>query len=281
MHGHGIGQTRQPTTSEFGLLDGTGPDYQLRRMAPAAELSSLVERHWLVSWDLAPGHRSAATLLPHPCVNLFFVAGSTMIAGVGQERFSYPLSGRGRVFGVKFRPGGFLPLLGSPVAALTGRTVPASTLWPDADQLTDALRGAGGSPGHLVSQAESFLRRHWPAPDPEVARVGLIVQAILNDRTITRVDDVGVRFGLSTRSLQRLFQRYVGVSPKWVLRRYRLHEAAARLADQPTSSWSEVAAELGYFDQSHFIRDFVSAVGVTPAEYSAACREGCRPTVAA
>ena len=87
--------------------------------------------------------------------------------------------------------------------------------------------------------------------------------------------------GIPARTLQRLFERYVGVSPKWVLRRYRVHEAAARLADGgSTITWAEVAAELGYFDQSHFIRDFTAAVGMTPAAYADACRTHRAPVSA-
>jgi AraC-like DNA-binding protein len=269
-----LGQTRHgSTTTELGLL-GSARDYDVRRVAPAGDLAGLVERHWVVTWDLPAGRPSAADLLPHPCVNLVFAAGQLMIAGVGRERFSYPLSGAGRVFGVKFRPGGFLPYLGRPVGALTGRTVPASAVWgADAPALAAAL-AAAADVEDLVALAEEFLRRRAPAPDPTVARVGQVVHALLRDRSIQRVDQAAERFGMSARSLQRLFQRYVGVSPKWVLRRYRLHEAARRLVEGTAGSWAEVAAELGYYDQSHFIRDFTAAVGTTPAGYAAACARG-------
>jgi AraC-like DNA-binding protein len=100
---------------------------------------------------------------------------------------------------------------------------------------------------------------------------------MLHDRSISRVDDVTERFNLGPRTLQRLFQRYVGVSPKWVLRRYRLHEAAAALARDQDRPWAEVAAGLGYFDQSHFIRDFTAAIGMTPVAYAQACRDKQAP----
>ena len=103
------------------------------------------------------------------------------------------------------------------------------------------------------------------------------MHALLHDRSVTRVADVTDRFGMSTRALQRLFERYVGVSPKWVLRRYRLHEAAARLAEGTGGTWAEVAVELGYFDQAHFIRDFTRAVGMTPVAYAEACRRRQAP----
>jgi len=273
-----LGQTRHDparaaTTSEYGVLGVRDVDFVLDRAPAAADLGELVERHWLVRWDLPPGRRASVTMLPHPCVNLIFDRGQVMIGGVGRERFTYELSGRGRVFGVKFRPGGFLPFLGGPVSHLTDRVRPLTALWGAADvELFRREVAAAGDLDALVAVAERHLRAHWPAPDPEVARVGRIVHALLHDRSITRVDAVGERFGLSPRSLQRLFQRYVGVSPKWVLQRYRLHEAAARLADGADEPWAAVALELGYFDQSHFIRDFTRAVGMSPVAYAEACR---------
>ncbi|HEX6469347.1 MAG TPA: AraC family transcriptional regulator [Streptosporangiaceae bacterium] len=271
--------TDAATTTEYGLLGER--EFRLDRVPAAPDLAPWLERHWLVAWELPAGRRSAATLLPHPCVNLVLDGGRLVIAGVGRERFSYELAGRGRVFGVKFRPGAFLPFFGAPVSRLTDRTVPAADVWgAAAAELEAALVGAAPDPSAFAAQvraAEDFLRSRRPAPDPNVELVGTVVRALLYDREIARVEDVARRFGMSTRTLQRLFQRYVGVTPKWVLRRYRLHEAAARLAggaSDDSGTWAGVATELGYFDQSHFIRDFAAAVGVTPVEYAAACARG-------
>jgi AraC-like DNA-binding protein len=260
------------TTTEYGVVGVQDFDFRLDRVPASADLSDLVERHWLVSWSLPRGRSESVTLLPHPCVNLIFDGGPVAIAGVGRERFTYPYTGTGRVFGVKFRPGAFRPFYGGPVVELTDQMVPLTTLWGAAAEEFAAELTAAPELADLVAVAERHLRAHWPEPDPEIDTVKRIVSALLYDRTITRVDDVSTRFGIPSRTLQRLFERYVGVSPKWVLRRYRVHEAAARLAEGTSGTWAEVAAELGYFDQSHFIRDFTRAVGITPVAYAEACR---------
>ena len=259
------------TTTEYGVLGVPDASFRLDRVPVAEDLADLVERHWLVRWDLPPGRVHEVTLLPHPCVNLVYDNGMVAIAGVGRERFTYPYTGSGRVFGVKFRPGAFRPFLGSPVSALTDQLRPLATLWPDAGTFAAELGAARGL-DELVAVAERYLRAHWPAPDPEVATIGRIAAALLHDRTVTKVEDVVARFGIPERTLRRLFERYVGVSPKWVLRRYRVHEAAARLAAGTGGTWAEVAVELGYFDQSHFIRDFTREVGITPVAYADAWR---------
>jgi len=75
-------------------------------------------------------------------------------------------------------------------------------------------------------------------------------------------------FKLSKRTLQRLFQQYVGVSPKWVIKRYRLHEAVERLAAGNEVDWTRLDLDLEYFDQAHFIKDFKAIIGKTPSEYT-------------
>ncbi|HXV94799.1 MAG TPA: helix-turn-helix domain-containing protein, partial [Pseudonocardia sp.] len=194
-----------------------------------------------------------------------------------RERFTYSLRGSGRVFGVKFRPGAFLPFLARPVASITGVVLPAEQLWgPAATSLAEAMDAARGAE-ELIRLAEGFLLARRPEPDPQVELVGRIVAALLHDRTIRRVEEVERRFGIRARTLQRIFARYVGVSPKWVLNRYRLHEAAAALAREQHRPWAQVATELGYFDQSHFIRDFTAAIGMTPVAYAQACRRRTVP----
>lgn len=120
----------------------------------------------------------------------------------------------------------------------------------------------------MVEVAEAFLRERLPEWDENIVTVNRVVDLIAADREITRVADVAGRLHLNKRTLQRLFYRYVGVGPKWVIRRYRLHEAAHRLADGEAVDWPEMALDLGYFDQAHFIKDFKAIVGMPPAEYA-------------
>src|SRR6185312_10327542 len=109
-----------------------------------------------------------------------------------------------------------------------------------------------------------------PTPDARIATLNQIVARIAEEREITSVDDVlahGDIPAMSRRTLQRLFREYIGVGPKWVIRRFRLHEAAERIDAGGSVDWARVAVELGYADQTHFIKDFKAIVGKTPTEY--------------
>jgi AraC-like DNA-binding protein len=92
---------------------------------------------------------------------------------------------------------------------------------------------------------------------------------ITSDSSLRRVDELSVVSGLSVRALQRLFSDYVGVSPKWVMRRARLHEAALRADGGEPVDWAALASDLGYADQAHLTRDFTATIGVPPARYAA------------
>jgi AraC-like DNA-binding protein len=70
------------------------------------------------------------------------------------------------------------------------------------------------------------------------------------------------------RTLQRRFADHIGISPKAVIRRYRLYEAA-EAAREAEIDWGALAADLGYADQAHLVRDFRAGFGVTPAAYAA------------
>jgi AraC-like DNA-binding protein len=115
---------------------------------------------------------------------------------------------------------------------------------------------------------EHFLRERFPERDENVTEINRIVDYIIAHPEVTRVDDIMNCLNLNKRTLQRLFHQYVGVSPKWVIQRYRLHEVAERLADDKAVDCTEMALDLGYFDQAHFIKDFKAIVGWTPAEYA-------------
>jgi AraC-like DNA-binding protein len=107
------------------------------------------------------------------------------------------------------------------------------------------------------------------APEPTEAYLRLqdLLEAMAGDRGLVRVDQVAALAGVGVRSLQRLFAAYVGVSPKWVLGRYRLQDAAAAIDAGAVDDLAALAAELGWFDQAHFSRDFRAVVGTTPSAY--------------
>ena len=253
-----------------GVLDlrsGRGR-FDVTRTRPGPDLAELVEHFWTVSWDLRGRDPHTQHTLPHPSVHLVAERDRSGVMGVLTGRFSRRLEGEGRAFGIRFRPAGFHPFLGAPVAGLTDRRVAVAEVFgPAGDRLVAELLAADGE-ARLVAVAEAFLLARPPAPDPNVPLVNRVVDQVVADRDVTRVADVTDRTGMGTRRLQRLFATYTGVTPKWVIQRSRLHEAVERLDHDNHIDLGFLARDLGYFDQAHFARDFRAAVGHPPPSYA-------------
>jgi AraC-like DNA-binding protein len=238
---------------------------KLGRYVPSAPVDALVEHYWIVRWDLPPGELFTAENLPYPSVHIVLEAdGNSRVQGVTTGKFTQPLFDRGRVFGIKFKPGGFRPLIDQSVSSLTNRRVPL-TLVPFGEALERVVLPLPED-AEMVAACEAILAGEMPAPDPQVALLTRICDEIGADRSIVRVDQLLPLVGLRKRSVERLFREYVGVSPKWVIQRYRLFEAADRL--RAGEQGAPLAVELGYFDQAHFIRDFKRLVGHSPQAFA-------------
>ncbi|MGP4096912.1 AraC family transcriptional regulator [Nonomuraea sp. KM90] len=253
-------------TRQRGWIDPARAGFGHSRHSCAEGLSPYAEHFWISTWDLAEPYTQR--LISHPTVNLTVTEGYARVAGVIRGEFSCTLEGRGRVVGLRFRPGGFRPFAGGPVSKLTGRFVSLPDMYGTAG--ATLWREVLASPDEEAMRLiERFLLDLRPATDPPIdpliERAAALVAAAETDQTITRVDQLAALAGTSVRSLQRLFQEYVGIGPKWVIRRFRLHEAAERVRDGLAPA--DLAAELGYTDQAHLTRDFAAAVGLPPAAY--------------
>jgi AraC-like DNA-binding protein len=248
----------------------SGQHYVLRRFAAPDGLEHLVEHLWVAEWDLREPY--TAEVLPHPNVNLCLMAGASRISGTGRKVFTQTLEGAGRVVGATYRPGAFRLLHDVPARLLNDRLLPVTAVYDATVAELEAAALDGDVPSAL-DRVRGLLRTRVPAPDPRAGLAARAVDTAVADGSIGTVDTLAARFGLPVRQLQRLFAEYVGPTPKWVLMRARLHDAIDTLTDAGRPDWSRLAADLGYYDQSHLIRAFRSALGVTPEEYLRRCHE--------
>jgi len=254
-----------------GVVGGAGMkrDSPAGRHRPAPALEPFVEHYWSVAWDLRGQAPVTRETLPHPSVHLVIEAGRSGLAGPSTARFSRTLEGRGRALGIKFLPGGFRPFWRGPVSELADRVLGLDAAFGQTGlDLEAAVLACGDDEDAAVSEAEAFLMARQPEPDAESLLANRVVARILEDRHLMRAESVAEEAGLSLRALQRLFNERIGVSPKWVIRRYRLHEAMARLESGEGLDLARLALDLGYFDQAHFNRDFKAVLGRTPGNYA-------------
>ncbi|MEV7314537.1 helix-turn-helix domain-containing protein [Streptomyces microflavus] len=267
-----------PRRDTRGIVDA--PDLftrvRFRRRRPAPALRPYLEHYWLIDWDLDQPY--AAHVVPHPSVNLVLQryeagesarerAGYAEVAGIGLGLFTQKLTARGRVCGVQFRPGGFRPFAPEhALSDLTGRRIDAAEVLRTPPPVGAVLDPADEDA--RVRALDACLLALEPRPDPQATLAMELVDRVRTDRSVRRVGQLARSAGLSPRTLQRLFSAYVGVGPKWVILRYRIHEALERAESEPAVDWARLAADLGYSDQAHLVRDFTATVGVPPTAFT-------------
>lgn len=259
-----------------GVLTESGAPGQgeYRRILPSSSLSEYVAHFWSVRWSLSEPR--LAETLPHPTFHVVFECSTELgtradVTGVPRGRFSRRLDGDGWVLGVKFRPAMFQPLLGTPASTLTGKVVPIASIFESKGTALAQAVLAADELDDRVKSIESFLlaelERLAPA-NTTVVRVRDLVENMATNRRLLRVEAAAELLQTDVRTLQRYFRRYVGVGPKWVILRYRLHEAAERLKEPNPPPLADLAADLGYADQAHFARDFARWVGRPPSAFA-------------
>lgn len=267
-----IGKTRPPAAAALREVRGVlhrlpVGEFEHGRVAPPADLADRIEHFWAVRWNLEGLPPQVQQTLPHPSVHLVVEPGRADVWGVHTGCWTRELAGRSAAFGIKFRPGGFRGWFGRSVKGLANASLPAAQLLgADAGRLAAVLDGR--SDEAAAALASDVMRAHLPSVDEAGLLAGRIVEAAADDLTLRSAQQLADRFGLTLRALQRLFNDQVGVGPKWVINRYRMHEAVARVQAGEPVSWAALAQDLGYFDQAHFIADFRRLTGRTPGDYA-------------
>jgi AraC-like DNA-binding protein len=174
-------------------------------------------------------------------------------------------SAGGGILLATFREGAGASLVDAPLDELSGTTVPLEDVLPRAEviRVADQLASAGGV-AERVAVFERFLlaRGRDRASDPLVAAA---VRALRSAEESTRIGDLAATLGLSQDRLEKRFRRSVGTTPRQLATLLRLRRALASL--RAGKSLSQASIESGYFDQSHFIRDFRAVTGESPRRF--------------
>jgi AraC-like DNA-binding protein len=241
---------------------------RFERHPPSPAVTRFVDWYWTVEWALPDGEVHEQGVLAHPVVNLVLEGPGADVYGVQHRRQVRRLAGTASALGVMFRPAGFRAFSDVPLSSLTDRSVPAATLFGDeVDALAARQHREGPSPA-VVAAVDALIAARAPCTRQPCEDTTRLVEAAAADRSIRRAADLAVHAGVSLRQLQRVFADHVGASPKWVIRRYRLYDIAERAVRTERTDWAALAAELGYADQAHLVRDFTAAFGVSPQRYA-------------
>jgi AraC-like DNA-binding protein len=236
-------------------FDSTGSDESIQRIVPDG-------RPELVLHCAEPyaelDRRGAAHPQPH-----------ALFAGQVTRPLRLRARGRASVIGVRFHPAGARAFLGQPLRATTDARIPLDLLFPEtAGTLMRDLRMASGAAERL-QRVQAFVLARTAAGEAQRDR---IVEA-----AVARIDaasgevDVGgmaVDAGIGRRQLERRFGDAVGIGPALLAAIFRFRRVFDVLERDAARPWTDAALAAGYYDQSHFIREFRRFVGCTPTEFA-------------
>lgn len=275
-----VGGTAVDEVERAHLVDPADRSFRIGRWTPEPDLADLVRRYWVPTWDV-PGSGSAVQqVLQYPVCLVVVADAYARFYGVAPGLSTTTLTGSGWAVGVLLQPSAGALLTGGTVAAWTGRhgdlgpALAATVASADADALVAVVRAemapdpTDASRQHAATDLVGDFLRQWLPVDEEGRQVNAVVDAVEHDPELLRVAQLCDRFGMTERSLQRLTRRRLGLSPKWLVQRRRLHEAAGLLRAGGTTV-ADVAARLGYADEPHLSRDFRRVTGMTPGAFAA------------
>ena len=258
----------------------TGPRdawHRTSRYPASPDLAGLLRRSWVPVWSVPPGAEATQRTLQDPVCLIVVTEDHARFHGVAPELSTTTTVGDGWAVGLVLTPAAG-HLIAGPVAALPDRYVDLEdVLGDDGRALTDRVRTLMAPDPHdpaahrgALDACEDTLRR-LPALDADGELVNAVVAEVEGDPELLQVAHICARSGVGERALQRLLRHRLGLTPKCLIQRRRLQEAAERLREEGTSQ-ADLAAAVGYVDQSHMIRDFLHVTGVTPGRFVPAQR---------
>lgn len=249
------------------------------RITPRPELNWYIECFWIVD-DPDPSpvvHK----IIPDGFPEMIFHFGDpyqiklnakwtrqsrSLLGGQMTSHFFLKNTGVSNILGIKFKPAALSLLFGVDMHALTNCVVSLKQLsHPDLTALEVSLRGAGDHTKRIMA-TEDYLSKNIRAANNEPV-INAIVEKIFASNGMISVADICKQAGCSERQLERMFAKYIGLSPKLYSRLIRFAHIFEVAQGKKEMNGSELGIASGYYDQSHFIRNFKAFAGEEPSGY--------------
>jgi AraC-like DNA-binding protein len=251
---------------------------------PKPPLSKFVDNFWLYEGHEA--ERKTERILPTGTLELvinlrqnelrFYDAerpencsrfSGAIVSGAHGRGFEPDTAEENFVIGVHFKPGGAFPFLGLPAGDLADTHVDLETLWgPSAGRLRERLCEARTPAERFRLLQEALLSRLCHGVEQHYA-VSAALEMFGKNQAGPTVREAAKYLGLSQRRFIQVFKAEVGQTPKLFSRIQRFQQSRTFIQQNPSPNWASLALDLGYFDQSHFIREFLEFSGLCPTDY--------------
>lgn len=225
----------------------------------------LVQWFWVPEWDLEPGVVSRQLIVSYPALNLVVEPQGVLLVGATTRVGERELRDTGWAVGALLKPAA-VPALTSDARSLvdTELTFDAPDLHA---RVVTAMAGGGNRHENAVQVFARWLRARAAVVPPAARHANGLVEVLIEEGGANTPAEAAARLSVSTRTLERMTHRYIGLPPAAIIRRRRLQEAAQAVREKPELTLSVIAADLGYTDHAHLTADFRSVLGFTPSGY--------------
>ena len=235
--------------------EGVNADHRLERVVPDGSVELIInlrdeDRHLFDRANYQPRRTYRQSWLSGPHCEFIIIDTASNASMIGAH----------------FRPGGahgFFPL---PLGELQNNVLDLEIFWKGAaSSVRDRLLEAPGSLEKFRILEDALLARRRDVQSTHRAVSSALASFMREpgDATIRAVAD---RVGFSPRHFIELFNNQVGMTPKMFCRVRRFQHVLGQI-QRRGASWAELAADCGFYDQAHLIRDFREFCGITPGDY--------------
>jgi AraC-like DNA-binding protein len=174
--------------------------------------------------------------------------------------------------GAHFRPGGAARLLGHPADELADDVVELDRLWgTDAAEWRESLLAERTGKSKLQLLERLLARRlhaaGGPSPMARATRVRQAMRRLEQSPVPLSIAGLADELGVSHKHLIHEFRTMVGLTPKVYGRIRRFQQVLHRIHQEGKMEWADVACACGYYDQSHFVREFKEFAGLNPTDF--------------
>jgi AraC-like DNA-binding protein len=197
------------------------------------------------------------------------LAPKNFLTGQATKSYQLQLLGKIGMVGIVFRPAGLHTLFGLPMYEFSDeRTNLRDVLGRQLDEWSDKIEEAI-SHTERIGLLEQFLNLQFLRKKSEPDRTDYAANLIVDKRGVINISDLMEELFVCRRQFERKFLQKVGVSPKYYARIRRVGVLCNELAQKrwQIADWQEVIYQNGYYDQSHFIKEFTEFTGKSPSLY--------------
>lgn len=248
------------------------------RILPPLSLSNLIDCYWVVeSNDLTITQQK---ILPDGFPEIIFHYGDTyrinisgkwelqprqLLAGQIRNYFRLENTGASGMIGIKLKPHALANIFFLEMSNYTDKVVDLMSVLGEEFEIVCTEMFSQTSYLSKVEKLNNFFESYLSSISKS-EKIEQAIQLIFETKAALTVSQIAKEISISERQLERLFKRYIGLSPKFYCRIIRFNHIF-ELVQREEKEWGELAQLTGFYDQSHFIKNFREFTGEEPSKY--------------